>query len=111
MRLTLQRIFIAQPDKRLYSKQELFDLKLHADFLNEMADRLELNYDESESTASSVCFANSKEVRPEFRTIFSRKDIIQYVVACLKKNCFELDSDEIPFPMNVSAFWLAVIVK
>lgn len=60
-----------------------------------------------------VCFANSQEVRPEFRLTYSPIDILDYIYAILYSPAYrekhhrllETDFFEIPYPADSTAFW------
>lgn len=108
MPVTLQSIFIPLPDKHQYTKQEVLALELQEDFLREMTVRLDLVFEEISHSNSSVCFANSADVRHELRTTFTRNDIVHYVSAFLAKDYYELGSFEVPFPGSGSIFWEGV---
>ena len=105
MTLSLQEIFIAHSNKHMYKKQDLFSLKVSPAFLNNMGEQLNLNYLEGDSLDGNICFANNSDVRPEFRTNFSKLDIVRYVSSFLTKTTFSLEKEKIPFPKNSAAFW------
>lgn len=108
MPIKLQSIFISHPGKQRYTKQEALALGLQVDFLQEMTVRLDLGFENISPPESSVCFANSMDVRPELRTTFTENDMVTYVSAFLTKDCYELDTFEIPFPANSLEFWEGV---
>lgn len=105
MIIKIKDIFTPKKDKRLYTKEELFDLKLGNGFINAMATSLNLNYLESNTYQSNLCFANNRGLRPEFRTVFTKTDVIYYVNAVLQKDYFDIKSDQVPFPNNDTIFW------
>ena len=105
MTLSLQEIFIAHSKNHIYKKQDLSSLKVSPSFLNNMAEQLNLNYLEGDPLDGNICFANNSEVRPEFRTNFSKLDIVCYVSSFLTKTTFSLENEKIPFPKNAAAFW------
>jgi len=105
MKILLKEVFIGQPKKAVYHKQDLFALKIKPAFIHTLAAHLKLSYQESASLEGNVCFANNSEVRPEFRTVFNKVDIIRYVSSFLTKAAFDLEAEEVPFPQNPTMFW------
>jgi hypothetical protein len=61
----------------------------------------------------AVCFANSPEVRPDFRLTFSATDIFDYTYAVLYSQIykekytayFNINSPRVPYPKDTTAFW------
>ena len=108
MKITLEKIFLAQLKKQNYNKQDLFTLQINPDMLKIMATQLNLNFRESDSIESNLCFANHSEVRAEFRTTFNKMDIIRYASSFIIKDTFYLENEEVPLPENALKFWEAV---
>lgn len=108
MKVKLQNIFTSHPGRGGYTKKELRALALEEGFVREMAARLNLTFQESNSSENNLCFANSVDVRPEFRTFYTKTDIVHYVCACLDKDLYELAPDEVPFPASTTTFWEGV---
>ncbi|HEY5371541.1 MAG TPA: type ISP restriction/modification enzyme [Hanamia sp.] len=84
----------------------------------EIANRLGLTYiAEKEIPAEgSVCFANSREVRPEFRLTFAATDIFDYIYAVLHSTAYKnkykeflkIDAPRVPYPKDSMSFWQLV---
>ena len=63
-----------------------------------------------------VCFANSPEVRPEFRQTFAPIDILDYIYAVLHsptyrekyKEFLKIDFPRVPYPKDAATFWKLV---
>jgi hypothetical protein len=108
MILKLSEVFIPKPNKQFYSKQELFALKLSSNFIENMQVLLSLSYLETTTLKGNVCFANNSEVQPEFRTIFTKTDSINYINATLNNAIFNIEIDTIPLPTNAANFWKMV---
>ena len=105
MTIKLSEIFIPNPNQRIYPKETLFDLKLHDNFVRALADRLAVFYSENNGVESNLCFANSLDVRPEYRTAFEKIDVIHYICALLPAENANLETDEVLLPENAAAFW------
>jgi hypothetical protein len=105
MVLPLREIFIPESGRWVYPKAKLPELELHEAFIGNMIGRLGIFYKGNSGTESNVCFANSRDLRPEFRTSFRKTDVIYYLSAFLPGSDVNLESDEVPFPENVAAFW------
>lgn len=64
----------------------------------------------------AVCFANSPEVRPEFRLTFSPTDIFDYTYAVLCSQIykekyaafFNINAPRVPYPKDTTTFWQLV---
>jgi hypothetical protein len=108
MTLKISELFISDPNKHFYKKQELYTLKLSSNFINKMEVLLNLSYLESTNSKSNLCFENNSDVQPAFRTIFTKMDIINYINVALNKDNFEIETDKIPLPSNAVNFWETV---
>lgn len=108
MTLKLDDIFISVPNRWTYTKQELLSLTVRKACMDDFAKRLNLGYVEQDTPEGNLCFANNQEVLPAYRTTFGKLDIVHYVVALLSRWEFNFGMDEVPFPENADAFWLAV---
>lgn len=106
MVIKLQDIFIANPNKRLYSKEDLIRLKIRPDFIEKLSLQLELSYVENSPLEENVCLSNSIEVRPEYRTVYTKVDVIHYVCGQISIAYFELKKVEISFPMTMANFFV-----
>lgn len=49
----------------------------------------------------AVCFANSAEVRPEYRQSFTAEDVLHYIYCALNSQ----PGAAIPYPENSESFW------
>lgn len=105
MTIKLKEIFIAPSDKQHYKKEELLGLKLRSSFINEMATKLNLIYLEKSQDKGNLCYLNDKNIRPEFRTSFGKRDIVNLIKNEFQRDHFDLNSDEIHFPDNSAHFW------
>lgn len=105
MVIPLREIFIPEPNRWVYPKAMLPALGLHDAFIADITGQLGLMYGESSGNKSNVCFANSRDLRPEYRTTFEKADLAHYICAFLPGEDANLESDEIPFPENAAAFW------
>ncbi|TDD98684.1 type ISP restriction/modification enzyme [Flavobacterium cellulosilyticum] len=83
---------------------------------NKIAKQLGLTFVPEKEAEGNVCMANSNEVRPEFREIFSTIDLLDYIYAALhsptnqEKNKEIANSDyiKISFPKDTKTFWESV---
>ena len=98
------------------------DLVIDKKFINQISEKLKLAFirDEGKGMSGEVCFANSPEVRPEFRLTFTTKDILDYVYAVIYSNeqkrdlekYLKMDFDGIPITTDTDIFWnLAALGK
>lgn len=57
--------------------------------------------------SSNVCFAETEELRPEFRSSYTSTDIANYIFADLN-NSKQPDLMKITFPKSTEHFWVLV---
>lgn len=91
------------------------ELIINKKLLYQISEKLKINFikDEGKGMAGEVCFANSPEVRPEFRLTFTIKDFLDYVYAVIysnqQKRDFEkylkTEFDKIPIKADTTIFW------
>ncbi len=59
----------------------------------------------------NVCFANSDEIRNDFKTTFTKSDILTYTLGCLKtesKVAKRIDISRLKLPKKPEEFWKMV---
>lgn len=105
MILKLSELFIPDSKKQVYTKQELFMLKLNSNFIKNMEDLLHISYLKTTTFKVNLCFENNNEVQPEFRTVFTKTDIIFYVNTFLNKDILNIETDTIQLPHSKTNFW------
>ncbi|MBL0737016.1 hypothetical protein JI750_08990 [Flavobacterium sp. GN10] len=57
-----------------------------------------------EKESRNVCFANSEEVRPEYRQSFKLIDFLDYIYAFMHSSVYK-ESEEIIFTSEATLFW------
>ncbi|WPR70591.1 hypothetical protein SLW70_11675 [Flavobacterium sp. NG2] len=65
--------------------------------------------------SGAVCFADSEELRDDFKLYFTNYDLINYIYGVVvqvypNQNLKSVTDFKIPFPANVTAFWETVEV-
>lgn len=91
---------------------------LNPEIVNQIATHLSLSFTNEKEIPSEgeVCFANSPEVRPEFRQTFAPIDILDYIYAVLHsptyrekyKEFLKIDFPRVPYPKDAATFWKLV---
>ncbi|MFS8083982.1 MAG: type ISP restriction/modification enzyme, partial [Ginsengibacter sp.] len=91
---------------------------LSPEIVNQIASQLSLTFTNEKEIPieGEVCFANSKEVRPEFRLTFAPIDILDYIYAVLHsptyrekyKEFLKIDFPRVPYPKDTTTFWKLV---
>jgi hypothetical protein len=89
---------------------------LNSDIIKQIADGLGMTFTNEKETESNVCFANSDEVRPEFKQSFAPIDILDYIYAVLHsptyrekyKEFLKIDFPRVPVPTDADQFWKLV---
>ena len=98
--MRLSEIFIALPGKHIYSESELLSLKLKPSFIKKMASLFNLTYMDDSMAESNLCFAESKEMRPEYRTTFSKADLLKNIFSQSSGESVNVEQDEVVFGEN-----------
>lgn len=89
---------------------------LNPEIVKQIADGLGLTFTNEKETESNVCFANSDELRPEFKQSFAPIDLLDYIYAVLHsptyrekyKEFLKIDFPRIPAPQDPGKFWKLV---
>ena len=91
---------------------------LHSEIIKQIESNLSLTFTpvKGDQAEGEVCFANSKEVRPEFRLTFAPIDILDYIYAVLHsptygekyKEFLKIDFPRVPYPTDTTTFWQLV---
>jgi hypothetical protein len=88
------------------------DKKLNNHSIKQIEDHLNLTFVSDNDTMGNVCFANSNEMRPEFRQTFTIIDVLDYCYAILHSETFdEFSRNEdigIPITSDSKIFWKLV---
>ena len=105
MFVKLQHILIPQEGKLLYKRHELFELKVREGYIHQISNSLQLTYQEKVMDAVNLCFVNSIEIRSEYKSIFTTTCILNYVVAVIKTDIINIETEEVAFPADSNNFW------
>lgn len=89
---------------------------LNPEIVKQIAAGLGLTFTNEKETESEVCFANSKELRPEFKQSFAPIDLLDYIYAVLHspsyrekyKEFLKIDFPRVPYPTDAQTFWQLV---
>lgn len=81
-----------------------------------IAANLNIAFVEEKETGENVCFANSEEVRPEFRQTFTALNVFDYISACRFESIDKNQDEPVPgihtgiitIPENAVDFWRQV---
>lgn len=105
--IKLRDIFCLPKGKEWFTRSELLTFDLNPDFVVRLCKHLKLDLDET-AAATNVCFANSPEVRADFRTTFNKLDIINFIVGEYPAGKTYFRTTEILFPGDPISFWTAI---
>ncbi|RTZ09849.1 DNA methyltransferase [Flavobacterium sp. GSP27] len=89
---------------------------LNPDIVKQIANGLGMTFINEKEIESNVCFANSYEVRPEFKQSFAPIDLLDYIYAVLHsptyrenyKEFLKIDFPRVPVPPDHLEFWKLV---
>jgi len=86
--------------------------KVNKHSIKQIEDHLNLLLVSDNNTMGNVCFANSNEMRPEFRQTFTMTDVLDYCYAILHSETFNEfsrnDDIGIPITSDSKIFWKLV---
>ncbi|MDX1364222.1 MAG: type ISP restriction/modification enzyme [Arenibacter latericius] len=82
-------------------------------YVEQLGNTLGLSYLTQDEIAGNVCFVNSPELRDDYKTSFSSKDILNFCYAVWhsesyrEKNLAYLENDflQLPYPKGSNTFW------
>lgn len=89
---------------------------LNPEIIKQIANDLGITFTNEKETESNVCFANSDEVRPEYKQSFAPIDLLDYIYAVLHspnyrekyKEFLKIDFPRVPYPTDQNKFWQLV---
>ncbi|MBO0340260.1 hypothetical protein [Flagellimonas profundi] len=97
MKVILSEIFIEKSSQSFYSKDELMTLEIKKEFIQRLARYYNISYISNSSKENTLCYANSSSVRFEYRSNFTKKDIIVYLRSTLKQDIFDIETENVTF--------------
>jgi predicted helicase len=89
---------------------------LNQEIVKQIANGLNTTFTNEKEKENNVCFANSDEVRSEFKQTFAPIDLLDYIYAVLHsplyrekyKEFLKIDFPRVPYPKDVTNFWKLV---
>ncbi|WP_268224469.1 hypothetical protein [Sinomicrobium oceani] len=101
MKVKLSEIFGNTTNRSMYSRDELLSLDVKMEFVKRLARYYAIPYLPDGNDEHNLCYANSSTVRFEYRSTFSKRDVITYLLSTLKQDTFHLGTDEVIFSKSV----------
>ena len=83
-------------------------LELNPQIMTVFSKKVGLVFILDNETIGNTCFANSQEIRNDFKTTFTISDILEFTFACLKaemKGTEQIDTIALKLPKNQEEFW------
>ncbi len=80
-----------------YAIEDLYTLQLAPLFIEKIANHFKLTYVDYREAESNLCFAESNELRAEYRITFSKTDVLNNIFLQLPGETFNLERDTILF--------------
>lgn len=89
---------------------EAYSNSENPEIINDIANQLDLLFINENDREGNICFANSKDLRPEFKQSFTVLDLLDYSYAVLNSvKYYKSDNNkEIPIPLQSDIFWQLV---
>ena len=89
---------------------------LNMEIVSEIAKAINLTFVTEKEIESNVCYANSADVRPEYKDTFAPIDILDYIYAVLHsptyrekyKEFLKIDFPRVSYPKDAETFWQLV---
>lgn len=104
MKTKLSEIFVADKGNHLLASNELRNLKLQPHFLQQISELFRLTYKEGSIQSNDVCFANSSDVRADYRNTFFKEDVLEIVLLQIRGRV-NLENDKVYFPKSPQDFF------
>ncbi|WOD43483.1 type ISP restriction/modification enzyme [Hwangdonia lutea] len=87
--------------------------KVKTDFVSQIAKKLDLDFAPENESDGNVCFANSNELRDDYKSTFAPIDILNYIYAVLHSAIYrenfneflKIDFSSLPYPKDTNTFW------
>jgi len=92
MTVTLSEIFVKKSGISLYSRDELASLTIKKEFIKRVAQYYDIPYVLDGTKENNLCYANSSAIRFVYKSSFSEKDIVSYLLSSLKQETFDINS-------------------
>lgn len=91
---------------------ELRTPNLNPTIIKQIAEGLGLSFTNEKEKEGNVCFANSNELRPEFKQSFAPIDLLDYIYAVLHSSSYrekyneflKIDFPRVPYPTDLTTF-------
>lgn len=89
---------------------EAYSNSENPEIINDIANQLDLLFINENDREGNICFANSKDLRPEFKQSFTVLDLLDYSYAVLNSVTYHKSDKNkgIPFPIHSDFFWQLV---
>jgi len=97
MEVQLSEIFIFKSHGLRYSKESLMVLDINTEFTKRLSEYWGLTYLESNEVEGNLCYAQNQNLRPGYRMVFSKLDILNYLDRQLKPGMYHIESDSVVF--------------
>ena len=104
MRVHFDDVFVTGSIQKKYRHEELLSLPIQPSFIELISNRLQILY-KSRTSEDNTCYADSRELRADYRTTFSRDDILTYIMRGIENYPFYTEHFEIKVPENASVFF------
>lgn len=104
MLLHFDDVFLTASIQKKYCQDELLSLSIQPSFIELISNRLQIIY-KSHSSEDNTCYTDSRELRADYRTTFSRDDILTYIMRGIENYPFYTEHFEIKVPENASVFF------
>lgn len=105
IRFKLDEVMEAVEMKPTLARKALTNLRFRQDFIQGIAEMLELPFIETPSPEGNVCYAGDINLRPEYRTSFSKSELLDLVLCQVIDDQVNLKEVEVLFPDNLKDFF------
>ncbi len=102
--LDFKDIFLTSSTQEKYRQEEIHFLPLNPSFIALLSGHLQITYQEND-TVENTCFADSKELMADYRTTFSQKDVINYILIQMEDKPISKERLQIKMPENPMEFF------
>ena len=101
MEVKLSEIFRYEPKVLQYRKESLLALDLKMEFVERLTKHLGLTFVENEKEEGNLCYAQNQNIRPGYRMVFSKLDVLNYLDNLLQPGIYHIESDTVFFNQSM----------
>ena len=101
MEVKLSEIFRHEPNVLQYKKESLLALDIRMEFVERLTKYSGLIYMENNNEEGNLCYAQNQNIRSEYRMVFSKSDVLNYLDNLLQPKTYHIELDTVFLPQSM----------